>query len=129
MWYLNGNHLPIASTYSLTGSTLSTPNTGSEIISNITTSSIYDYDNIFSGIRSFPNPAVNEINFNINNIPMVAIDIIDISGKNVYSEKLVKNLLDNTIKINTSEFKDGIYVVKFTAEDGQIGTKKISILK
>lgn len=129
MWYLNGTHFPIASTYSLTGSSLSTPNTGSEIMSNISPTSIYDYDNIFSTITSFPNPAANEINFNINNIPMAAIDVTDISGKNIYSEKLTKNLFDNTIKINTSEFKDGIYFVKFTTEDGQIGAKKISILK
>ena len=130
MWYLNGNHQPIAVTYTITNSTApSSPTAYSVVMSNITPTSIYDYNNIFSGITSFPNPAVNEINFNINNIPMAAIDIIDISGKNVYSEKLVKNLFDNTIKINTSEFKDGIYVVKFTAEDGQTGTKKISISK
>ena len=92
------------------------------------TTSINEKD-IFN-INMYPNPASNSIRINLNNTLVSSIDITDISGKTIYSESLKEDAInDNSLNINTSEFEDGIYFIKFTAKDGQIGTKKISILK
>ncbi len=42
-------------------------------------SSVYDHEDIFSSISTFPVPA-NEINFSLNNTPVTSIEIIDIAG-------------------------------------------------
>ena len=58
--------------------------------------------------RVFPNPATNSINIKIDNIQGARLNIIDISGKGVYSK--VPN--SNNELIDLSTFKKGIYLVK-----------------
>lgn len=129
MWYINGNHMPVAVTYTLTNSNSpSSPTKYAVIMSNIVTS-VYEHDNVFSDIISFPNPAVNEINFNLNGSPISSIEIIDIAGKTVFNEVTSTSAIEDYVTINTSSFKNGIYFVKFTSKNGQTGTKKISIVK
>lgn len=129
MWYINGNHYPVAVTYTLTNSSSGTPSTGSAILTNAVAASVYEHESIFSAVSVFPNPAVNEINFDFKGIPTSSIEIFDITGKSVYHQIVTETYLENYITINTSEFKDGIYFAKFTSKDGQTGTKKISITK
>jgi hypothetical protein len=129
MWYINGNHQPVAVTYTLTNSTSpSNPTKYAVIMSNVV-SSVYDHEDVFSSISTFPVPASNEINFNLNNTPVTSIEIIDIAGKSIYNQPVIEDHIQNYVTVNTSEFKDGIYFAKFTTKDGQIGTKKISIAK
>jgi hypothetical protein len=129
MWYINGNHQPVAVTYTLTNSqSPSNPTTASVIMTNIITS-VYDHESIFSSISIFPNPAVNEINFDFSNIPISSVEIIDVTGKKIYARSLSNDDMENYVTVNTSQFKEGIYFAKFITLDGKTGTKKISISK
>ncbi|MES2764152.1 MAG: T9SS type A sorting domain-containing protein [Bacteroidota bacterium] len=127
MWYINGNHQPVAVTYTATNS-VGSPAAYSVILSNIV-SSVHDYEPIFSMISTFPNPAVNEVNFDFNGVPMSSVEIIDITGKKIHTQSLSKDNIENYMTVNTSEFKEGIYFARFTTQDGQTGSKKISISK
>ncbi|MES2764151.1 MAG: T9SS type A sorting domain-containing protein [Bacteroidota bacterium] len=128
-WYANGYHQPLATTFTMTNnSNGSILYEGSVILSNMV-SSISQQDNISSIIKSYPNPAVNEINFDLSNIDIHTIDIINIEGKIIYKNVLSQSIMDKILTINTTDFKDGIYFAKFTTMDGQTETKKISILK
>lgn len=129
MWYINGNHHPVAVTYTLTNNTSATPLNASVVLTNVIATSVYEHESVFSALSAFPNPAVNEINFDFNGLPTSSIEIIDITGKVVYTQSLAKDNIENYIRVNTSDFKDGIYFARFTNLDGQTGTKKISILK
>ncbi len=126
-WYLNGSHQPVASTYTTTVGSDTYP--GSRILTNIVTR-VNEREDLSSFITSFPNPAVNNINFEFDNVISVkAINIIDITGKTVYSKELSQSMIDKVLTINTTELSDGIYFANFKLEDGQIVTKKINILK
>ncbi|MBF25084.1 MAG: hypothetical protein CMP49_01000 [Flavobacteriales bacterium] len=66
-------------------------------------------------INIFPNPASKFFNLSSNtNIQL--IEIIDYSGKIVYSE--IKN--DKTLQINTSKFNSGSYIVILKTKEGEV---------
>ena len=125
LWYINGSHQPIASTYTVAAFNVE----GSTILTNIATN-VNEQDELSSYISSYPNPAANELNFELNNtINVKEIEILDIAGKIVYNNQISQSMMDNVLKVNTSDFKDGIYFAKFKLEDGETVTKKVSILK
>ncbi|UOX33056.1 N-acetylmuramoyl-L-alanine amidase [Flavobacterium sediminilitoris] len=74
----------------------------------------------FNGeISLYPNPAINEITFEINNVQSknVTLDIFDISGKRIKNMKLNS---DNDLiqqQLNISEFASGIYFINFTIDN------------
>lgn len=71
--------------------------------------------NFINEITLYPNPATNEITFEMNNVlnGYVNLDIYDISGKHIQNIKLnpSEELLKQ--KINISEFASGIYFINF----------------
>lgn len=69
-----------------------------------------------------PNPATNELSFNLAN-RIKDIIITDISGKIVY-----KANSDNTSKINISKLNSGLYTVLLYAENGEIFYSKFNKL-
>jgi len=59
----------------------------------------------------FPNPAQSVINFETSSFKdLVEVNIIDRSGKNVFSKRL--NLNVNTSKIDISSLKKGVYILQ-----------------
>lgn len=61
-----------------------------------------------SGFKLYPNPAINEINFEFNgNKEGVSIEIFNMTGQKVLTTKLV-----NKNKINVSALPSGVYILK-----------------
>ena len=74
------------------------------------TSSLNIQKGSISNVAIFPNPASQDVNINIINFPdnSIKVNIYDITGKIVYSNAF--NAPQNiSIKINMSEFDDGVY--------------------
>ncbi len=68
----------------------------------------------------YPNPFSNELILNLQNgSEKRLIEIVDVNGKIIY--KLVqKNSLSDVVKINTSDFSDGIYFLLIKDNSGEI---------
>ena len=96
MWYINGNHYPVAATFTLTNSAGS-PSIGSVIMTNVIAAGVSEYESAFSAVSAFPNPAVNEINFDFSSVPMSSVEIIDITGKTVYSTSLSHDNMETVL--------------------------------
>lgn len=79
-----------------------------------------------TSLSLFPNPATTELNIKLNsNEHNKRVEIINLLGKQVYN-KIVPT--DNAnFKINTSNFKPGIYFVSVKSDNKAIKTEKIII--
>lgn len=80
-------------------------------------------------VKVFPNPAETELNLAYNtekNFKQMEIQLLDINGRLVYSEKL--NTKDGLIKLDVSEFTAGIYVCNLVA-DGRVIARDKAIIK
>lgn len=70
----------------------------------------------------YPNPAKDF--FYADNLPQASnIDITDMSGRKIFSQKYH----EKKIKINTSAFSEGIYIVQIKSKEKIILSKKITI--
>jgi len=82
-----------------------------------------DDDNYSSTLKISPNPANNYVNieFGMNGMLNTEIEIIDMSGKKVFTSKL-SNLTnsDNKIYINTQNFVNGVYFVRINSNKESI---------
>ncbi len=81
-------------------------------------------------VNLYPNPAQSEINFNVKteSIAAVAIRITDITGRTILVEDKGKMSGDKTFKVNTNDFKNGLYL--YQIQIGQeIRTGKFLIAK
>lgn len=76
-----------------------------------------------NAIAVFPNPATDFININANNLKLTKVVITNLLGQTVYQSE-IKN--QSELKIATSEFNSGIYLVNLTTESGVL-TKRIRI--
>ena len=74
----------------------------------------------------YPNPVKNNLNieFNSRENTTVNISITNMMGQNVYSSNKQINEGNNTIKINTNNYKSGIYFVNISNNKGMLITKK-----
>lgn len=80
-------------------------------------------------VKVFPNPAETELNLAYNtekNFNQMEIQLLDINGRLVYSEKL--NTKDGLIKLDVSEFTAGVYVCNLIA-DGRVLARDKAIIK
>ncbi len=76
----------------------------------------------------FPNPATTELNVVLNSSESnKRVDIIDLLGKQVYSRTVPSESAN--FKINTINFKPGVYFVSVKANNNSIKTEKIIITK
>lgn len=74
-----------------------------------------DNTDFISTLTLFPNPAQEQvkINFSLENSKAVSIAIYDVLGQLVFEkEKEIYNVGDNTIVVDTKEFKSGFYLLK-----------------
>ena len=83
-----------------------------------------------NSIGVYPNPAKDYavVGIKLNHPSVVDINIFDVTGKLVYSNKGSKlEANENEIKINTSEFATGTYNVMVTTEQGSLKDKLIIV--
>ena len=95
------------------------------------TVSIQDEEFNESNLVLYPNPASENANleFELSNKSEVRIDVVDITGKQVYSENMnTLNSGNQKVQINTSNFNEGVYFVTLSSE-GTKTTKKLVVKK
>ena len=75
----------------------------------------------------YPNPTSENlfIDFNSKKADVVTLSIMDISGREVYGEKINLSTGMNRKQINTNVFNKGIYLVQFITENGVKSEKLI----
>jgi len=76
-----------------------------------------EQENLFS---LSPNPAKNKINISIPNSIETRIEIYDVLGKRVFIRKI-----NESIELNISSLKSGLYIVKFIQKDRTVSKKLI----
>jgi len=76
-----------------------------------------------TSVNIYPNPAKNLINIKSSD-KIENVKIYNLTGQIVFD----KMINDNSVQINTSEYKSGIYFIKIRTKDGLIN-KKITITK
>jgi hypothetical protein len=92
---------------------------------------VNDIDADQFGLSVYPNPANDEVNvaFNLTNEALVNVTVTDLAGKVVYTSNGENNVAGaHSIKINTSNFSNGVYMVNFKANN-EVSTQKIVIRK
>lgn len=105
---------------------------GSEISNNILKSinkKCNNTDPLFSkylnNVELYPNPAKNICNINLKNLKVSRILIIDIQGKVI---KVITKQDSEILNLNTSNLKNGLYLIKIITENETIN-KKLQILR
>ncbi len=78
-----------------------------------------------NNLNVYPNPFTNNISIQMpsNTAKSVDVEIVDITGKIIYSENVLTNSLNEVI-VNTNALTKGIYILK-VLNDNQVFTKKI----
>ena len=81
-----------------------------------------------TSLKLFPNPATTELNVQLNsNETNKKIEVIDLLGKKVFTKTVSNN--SSNFKINTTNYKPGIYFVSVTSNNKAVRTEKIVITK
>jgi len=82
--------------------------------------------NLINSARVSPNPIVDKINLEIFliNSQVINIEIYDVSGKKVYSNKRYFKSGDNSMKIN-KPLNDGLYIYRISTNSGVLTGKII----
>lgn len=75
----------------------------------------------------WPNPAKNEVNIKVpfDNQLSGEISIFDVSGKTIYSQKLLSDKEHSNYKIEVSNFEKGLYFLKWKTETQNLVQKMI----
>ena len=91
---------------------------------------VNDKDPLFAGIESqeqfninvYPNPANTVLNVENPDFEDATLEILDLSGKVLYSDVLGFNN-----SINMSSYANGIYLVRVKGDKGRVGVQKILV--
>jgi hypothetical protein len=75
----------------------------------------------------YPNPAENKIklNFTARNRKIIQIVIYDIIGQQIFSTSNVSGIIN--IEINTTDFKNGIYLISLLEDENNVVNKKFQV--
>ncbi len=77
-------------------------------------------------IFAFPNPSSTEVNFNLLGTDANMLEVIDITGKLVYTENNIKMKQ----KLNVEGYENGSYLVRFyNAKKEYIGTVRFNVVR
>jgi hypothetical protein len=76
--------------------------------------------NINNQIAIYPNPTKNKVFIDVKNLSNAKLDVVDITGKTLFSQLLN---LNNTI--DTSSLTNGIYLFKVTSNEGTAAAKVV----
>jgi hypothetical protein len=83
-------------------------------------------EEIFTEFKIFQNNTIAQLKIiNPNNLSIKSINIFDVSGKQVLTERL--NSKKSAYSFSTRPYSDGVYVVKIESKDQPIITKKIVV--
>lgn len=77
-------------------------------------------------ILVFPNPAVNELNFNLKEVEAQTVEIIDISGKTI---EVLNVSGKQNVTLDTQSFKTGVYFYKLINKNTVISRGKFNVVK
>ncbi len=78
-------------------------------------------------INIYPNPSKTELFITLSNPAEVIIELTDVLGQNIFSDKIASN--ETKKQINLAEIKQGVYFLQLTMKDGSNIVKKIEIIK
>jgi len=128
-WYMNGIHVPIATTYSLFNN-LGGPASGSTYLGGFV--GINELQNTISNISIYPNPTTKFLNLNFTTTANknVEVKIMNALGALVKTETRdnFKNGL-NTISLNVETLPSGIYFAQILSEGIIAETKRFVVSK
>lgn len=79
--------------------------------------------NELNTIEIAPNPTSNLVKIFLKDITASAVEIFDVTGKIIYTNK--NQLFTNEIEIDLNEVSVGLYFIKITSTDNKIFTKRI----
>lgn len=85
----------------------------------------------FTSLNVYPNPAAHElqVDFSLKNQTPVSVNVKDMTGKTVYQAELGQKAAgSHELKLNTTSFANGMYVLSFTTTSG-VSTQKLVIRK
>ncbi|MCD6113434.1 MAG: T9SS type A sorting domain-containing protein, partial [Bacteroidales bacterium] len=77
-------------------------------------------------VSIYPNPATDVLNIKLSN-DIKEIKVYNYVGQVVYGRNVESS--DSVIKLNTSNYNTGTYLIQFTTEDGKTITKKVVIIR
>ena len=78
-------------------------------------------DETLKQLRIYPNPVEDQLNINLVQNTETMIEIFDILGKRVFTRKIIES-----IAIDVSSLKSGLYLMKFIQND-RVTTKKLIV--
>ncbi len=84
---------------------------------------VNDVNNVFSSVKVYPNPAMNEANlsFALTETADVAIGVYDMAGRIVFVQPVAKmNTGSKSITIPVGNFAPGMYTAVLTAGDNRV---------
>ena len=84
----------------------------------------------FASIMAFPNPAIDNLNLNVNTVEGSAatIEVLSLSGQSVKFEQINLNAGSNLLSVNTANLLEGQYVVKISNEKN-VSVSKFTVIK
>lgn len=126
MWYLNGNHYPVASVYTLTAAS-STSQAGyylDNVVSGI------DESQALSSLSLYPNPATDQLNlsYTLADSREVVVSVFNADGSLVREMKQGQSAEgENIQRIFVGDLPDGIYFATITAEGNLPVTRRFVV--
>ena len=84
-------------------------------------------ENILARLYPNPNNGSFTLAYDLKQMPEATIQLIDISGKLVYTTRI--DNLNNLLKINTNDLNDGLYFIRLISNKTLLWTDKVMISK
>lgn len=78
----------------------------------------------------YPNPASDVLNVNLKGVSLtdkVLLSIVDMTGRTVVQNEISKTMENQTLSLNVSNLKSGVYFIQMTGNGMSFPTKKIVI--
>jgi hypothetical protein len=128
MWYKNGIHSALAYTYTTTSN--GSPSTNGGFLSSPL--GIDEVNNSITSFNVYPNPASSSINldFNLTESKKAGYKIYNTLGEEMITTDTKEAFAGlNNYKIDTGNLPEGIYFVKLILENGNIQTRRFSVLR
>ncbi len=98
-------------------------------IDDLTLSMITGIQNVIaeSGLSVYPNPASSEvvINFNTSQAAYVKMRIVDVTGREMFTQNMNSFAGENKLRVDVSEFPAGVYYVIINAGENTVTQKLI----
>jgi len=133
MWYLNGNHATIASTFTLVTTFFGSPTTtsGAQYLNNVLVG-ISENKNPGVAVAVYPNPAITStaIKVKLENNSPIEIKTINSLGAQVLKTMLAEGTVgENELKLDVSNLPEGIYFAQVYLDGTLNATRRFVIAR